>query len=127
EKGEDALIGGPANKEGTGAAWVYLRKEKATTWEYQAIIAGGKEESGEGEFGYSVSLSPKDGPKEGDLALIGGPANKEGIGAAWVYLRKEKATTWEYQAIIAGGKEESGEGEFGKSVAISAEGTNALI
>jgi len=127
EKGEDALIGAPANKERTGAAWVFVRKEKETSWTQQALITGKEATEKEAEFGYSVSLSPKEGTKEGDLALIGGPGNKEGVGAAWIYLRKEKASTWEYQAIIAGGKEESGDGEFGKSVAISAEGTFALI
>jgi phosphodiesterase/alkaline phosphatase D-like protein len=126
EKGEDALIGGPGNKERTGAAWVFVRKEKETTWAQQALITGEEATEKEAEFGYSVALSPKEGTKEGDLALIGGPRNKTGAGAAWVYLRKEKETTWGYQATLTG-EEATVHAEFGKSVAISAEGTYALV
>ncbi len=122
EKGEDAVIGGPGNEERTGAAWVFVRKEKETTWAQQALITGKEATEKEAEFGYSVALSPK----EGDLALIGGPRNKTGAGAAWVYLRKEKETTWGYQATLTG-EEATVHAEFGKSVAISAEGTYALV
>jgi phosphodiesterase/alkaline phosphatase D-like protein len=126
EKGEDALIGGPGNEERTGAAWVFVREEKETTWAKQALITGEEATAKEAEFGYSVALSPKEGTKEGDLALIGGPRNKAGAGAAWVYLRKEKETTWGYQATLTG-EEATVHAEFGKSVAISAEGTYALV
>ena len=57
---------------------------------------------------------------------MGGPADNQGVGAAWVFLRS--GTTWAQQGAKLTGKEEiregesSGKGEFGYSVALSAEG-----
>jgi hypothetical protein len=82
----------------------------------------GAGESGEGHFGESVALS-----SDGNTALIGGPRNNnglEGVGAAWVFTRS--GSTWTQQAKLTG-EEESGGGEFGKSVALSADGNTALI
>jgi len=111
-----ALIGGPENNAGVGAAWVFTRS--GASWTQQAKLTGGGE-SGAGEFGFSVGLSAN-----GEYALIGGPANKEFLGAAWVFLRKE--ATWAQQATLTGSGE-SGMGEFGWSVAVSANGEYALI
>ncbi|MGO8907034.1 MAG: hypothetical protein ACLQMH_15645, partial [Solirubrobacteraceae bacterium] len=119
KEGNYALIGGPLNKENTGAAWVFLRS--GTSWAFQAELTG-KEESGAAEFGRSVSLSA-----EGTYSLIGGPENKEGLGAAWVETRS--GTTWTYQAeLTPKSEEESANGQFGSSVAIAAKEANyALI
>ncbi len=79
------------------------------------------EEIGEGHFGGSVALSA-----DGNTALVGGPSDNGDGGAAWVFTRS--GTTWEQQgAKLAGGEEESGEGAFGYSVALSAFGNTALI
>ncbi len=126
--GDTALIGGYVDHSDTGAAWVFARSGAgaSATWEQQgAKLTGGGEESGEGEFGWSVALSA-----EGDIALIGGRKDNAGAGAAWVFTRTGSGAgaTWEQQgAKLAGGDEESGEGEFGQSVALSAEGDTALI
>ena len=75
-----------------GAAWVFPR-EVATTWTQQAkLTAKSGEEIGKGEFGKSVALSAT-----GEYALIGAPDDKEGIGAAWVFLRESGKTTWAQQ------------------------------
>ena len=50
---------------------------------------------------------------------MGGPGDKEGAGAAWVFLRS--GTSWAQQGKKLTGGEESGAGEFGESVAISGE------
>ncbi len=126
--GETALIGGYVDHSDTGAAWVFERSDAGAgaTWEQQgAKLTGGAEESGEGEFGWSVVLSA-----EGDTALIGGRKDDGGVGAAWVFTRTGAGTgaSWAQQgAKLTGGEEESGEGEFGQSVALSAEGDTALI
>jgi hypothetical protein len=126
--GDTALIGGYVDHSDTGAAWVFERSGAGagSTWEQQgAKLTGGGEESGEGEFGWSVALSA-----EGDTALIGGRKDDGGIGAAWVFARSGVAAggTWAQQGVkLTGGGEESGEGEFGQSVALSAEGDTALI
>ncbi len=121
EKGEYALIGAPNNNGNAGAAWVFLRESGKTTWAQQAMLTGSGE-TGEGEFGYSVALASK----EANYALIGGPANNGGVGAAWVFLRETGKTTWTQQAKLTGGGE-SGNGGFGYSVALSATGEYALM
>jgi hypothetical protein len=102
-----------------GAAWVFPRTG-TTTWAQQGAKLTGKEESGEAEFGYSVAIASK----EGELRADRRPQNKEGTGAAWVFLRT--GTRGDSQATLTG-KEESGAGQFGKSVALSAKGEYALI
>ncbi len=126
--GDTALIGGYVDHSDTGAAWVFERSGAgaSATWEQQgAKLTGGEEESGVGEFGWSVALSA-----EGDTALIGGRKDEGGVGAAWVFTRTGSGAgaSWAQQgAKLTGGEEESGVGELGQSVALSAEGDTALI
>ncbi len=82
------------------------------------LIAG--DESGGGQFGYSVALSA-----DGSTALVGGPGDGGGVGAVWVFVRA--GSTWTQQGSKLTGGEESGKGAFGSSVALSAEGSTALI
>ena len=66
-------------------AWVRRGCSSAsgkTTWTPQATLTG-REESGKGEFGCSVAMASK----EANYALIGGPGDNGGIGAAWVFTR----------------------------------------
>jgi len=116
--GDTALIGGPTDGEGSGAAWVFTRSE--LTWKQQGEKLTGAGESGKGSFGSSVALSP-----EGETALIGGPADVEGTGAAWVFTRLQSRWAQQGEKLIGSG--ESGAGEFGFSVALSPEGEAALI
>ena len=82
---------------------------------------GGNEEAGEGCFGGSVALS-----SEGNTALIGSSFDNEGAGAAWVFTRAEGK--WAQQGKkLTGGTEETGKGEFGIGVALSSDGSTALI
>ena len=67
----------------------------------------------------SVALSADE-----STLLIGDSAYNGNTGAAWVFTRS--GGTWTEQAQLTG-KEESGEGEFGDSVALSADGDTALI
>jgi hypothetical protein len=62
---------------------------------------------------------------EGNTALIGGPANDTEVGAAWVFTRT--GSTWTQQGEKLTGQEESSEGFFASSVALSADGDTALI
>jgi hypothetical protein len=115
--GNTALIGGYFDDEGIGAAWVFTRSEGK--WSQQGTKITGKEEIKDGEFGMAVALS-----SEGNTALIGGQTDDKFVGAAWVFTRSEGKWT---QQVKLTGKEESGEGFFGSSVALSAEGSTALI
>ena len=80
----------------------------------------GAGEGGKGLFGFRVSLSA-----EGNTALIGGPSDNSNVGAAWVFTRS--GATWTQQGGKLTGGEESGKAEFGKAVALSADGNTALI
>jgi hypothetical protein len=126
--GNTALVGGPGNSTGAGAAWVFTRS--GSTWTQQAKLTGGKEEvtseAHPGGFGSGVALG---GGVTGNTALIGGPGDKEELGAAWVFTRS--GTTWTQQGLKLTGASETGAGRFGYSVALGGpegpEGTTALV
>jgi hypothetical protein len=115
--GRTALIGGPDDNGDVGAVWVFTRS--GSTWTQQGEKLTGGEESGAGEFGAKVALSA-----DGNTALIGGPGDNGGVGAAWVFTRS--GSTWTQQAKIVA-KGEVGDGRFGASVALSGEGSTALV
>ncbi len=121
-EGTTALIGGPGDNGFVGAAWVFTRS--GSTWTQQGSKLTGTEESGGAGFGYSVALNA-----EGNFALIGAPYDHEDLGAAFVFTRE--GSTWSQQGEKltgdAEGGKESGEGEFGYSVALSGNATTALI
>ena len=121
--GNTALIGGPRDNGEVGAAyvgaaWVFTRE--GTAWTQQGPKLTGADEAGAGHFGYSVALSA-----DGNTALIGGPYDSKGVGAGWVFTRE--GTAWTQQGPKLSGQGEVGEGSFGESVALSAEGSTALI
>jgi len=82
------------------------------------LTGGG--ESGKGLFGFRVALSA-----DGSTALVGGSADNSRVGAAWVFTRSGSTWTQQGGKLIGGG--ESGKAEFGKGVALSADGDTALI
>jgi hypothetical protein len=114
-EGNTAVIGGPRDNGSVGAAWVFTRS--GSTWTQQGSKLTGGGESGKGELGYAVSLS-----SEGNTALLGGPEDVLGTGAAWVFTRS--GSTWTQQGSKLTG---AGASEFGLSVKLSAFGTTALI
>jgi FG-GAP repeat len=116
--GNTALIGGPGDNSYVGAAWVFTRS--GSTWAQQGEKLTGGGESGTAAFGQTVALSG-----DGNTALIGGPADNEGHGAAWVFTRSGE--TWTQQGAKLTGSGESGAGRFGNGVALSADGSTALI
>lgn len=124
--GTSALVGGPENDGGVGAAWVWVLKNG--TWIDQhtmyAPTSGGGEEMGAGQFGASVALDA-----DGTTAIVGGPENNGGIGAAWVWVLRDD--TWIDQHMMtaptSGGGIEIGDGRFGASVALGSAGNTAVI
>jgi hypothetical protein len=117
--GDTALIGGRADHSftNTGAAWAFSRT--GSTWTQQGEKLTGAGETAGGEFASSVTLSD-----DGETALIGGVGNEGGTGAAWAFTHE--GSTWLQQ----GEKLESGEASaatFGSAVALSANGTKALV
>jgi hypothetical protein len=133
--GNTALVGTPGDNSSVGSASVFILK--GTTWINQhtlyAPATGANMEIGAGRFGNSVALS-----SDGNTALVGGPLDNPvtpspsqaiGVGAAWVFNRND--STWDAgQKLIAptaGNDMEIGGGEFGNSVALSADGNTALV
>jgi hypothetical protein len=114
--GATALIGGSSDLAGHGAAWVLTRAPGG--WAQQKIT--GAEEQGEVHFGGSVALSA-----DGATALVGGTGDAGYAGAAWVFTRSESG--WSQQGAKLAGGGESGTGRFGYRVALSGDGSTALI
>src|SRR6185369_2371071 len=82
--GNTAIIGGSADSNSAGAAWIWTRN--GTTWVQQGnklVGAGGAVAN----QGFSVALSA-----DGNTAMVGGPADSSGVGAAWVFTRS--GSTW---------------------------------
>lgn len=115
--GNTALIGGPGDSGYTGAAWAFTRL--GTIWNQEGPKLTGGEEIGEGHFGYSVALS-----SDASTAVIGGRRDNGGAGAAWIFT--QSAPNWIRQGAKLTGGEASDE-EFGYSVALSSDGSTALI
>ena len=62
---------------------------------------------------------------DGNTALIGGHDDNSSIGAAWVFTRA--GSTWTQQGPKLTANDETGDGVFGISVALSADGNTALL
>jgi hypothetical protein len=118
EDGSLALIGGPLDDGSKGAAWVFTRS--GTAWNQQGGKLTGGGESGNGRFGWNVALAA-----DSSTALIGGPLDGSNKGAAWVFTRSGE--NWEQQGAKLTGSGESGDGSFGWTVALAADGSTALI
>ena len=119
EDGNTALIGGLGDDELTGAAWVFTRSAGAWTQQGEKLTGTRRERGRRIRRGVALSA-------DGDTALIGGPYDETGTGAAWVFTRSV-AEVWSQQGEKLTGSGETGEGEFGDDVALSANGDTALI
>jgi PKD repeat protein len=116
--GDTALVGARGDSGQVGAAWIFTRS--GSTWTQQGAKLTGTGEIGEGEFGASVALSA-----DGDTALVGAPADNDNSGGAWIFTRS--GSSWTQHCGKLTGSEEVGEGQFGASVALSADSLTALV
>jgi hypothetical protein len=116
--GDTALVGSPTDQGDRGSVWVFTRT--GSTFSQQGPKLAGGEEEGEGYLGRSVAMSA-----DGNTALVGAPGDSHRLGAAWVFARA--GGLWTQQGPKLQGGEESGQGRFGHSVAISADASTALI
>jgi hypothetical protein len=120
-EGDTALIGARADHSflATGAAWVFVRTD--SSWAQQGEKLTGAGATASAEFASSVALSD-----DGETALIGGVSNEAGIGAAWAFTHE--GSTWTQQGEkLTSGETASPPANFGSAVALSANGTKALI
>ncbi len=112
--GEVALVGAPEFNSQAGAAYVYTESSGSWSGSPSATWQGSATE----RLGASVALSA-----DGQTALVGAPSASSDAGAAYIYT--ESAGNWPGTpgATFTGA---SG-GEFGYSVALSADGQTALV
>ena len=136
--GNIAIVGGPIDNNKAGAAWVYSRS--GGVWSQQrsklvgsgatrlamqgrdmAALADGRNFAAPGAAqGFSVAISA-----DGNTVIVGGPFANSGTGAAWVYTRN--GGVWSPQGSKLMGTGVVGTAVFGFSVAISGNGTTAIV
>ncbi len=117
--GNTALVGAPRDNTFQGAAFVFTRT--GSVWSQQGPPLKGSEGLVNPFFGSAVALSA-----DGNTALIGGSGDNNGKGAAWVFTRT--GSTWTQQGPkLTGSEETAPQPNFGVAVALSAEGSLALV
>jgi uncharacterized protein (TIGR03437 family) len=125
--GNTAIVGGPLDNTGAGAAWVYTRS--GGVWTQQGGKLVGSDGYGSSEQGASVALS-----SDGTTAIVGGPnpttqevpSANSGTGAAWVYTRSGGVWAQQGGKLVGTGAVGPYESE-GYSVALSSDGNTALV
>jgi lipocalin len=95
EDGNTAIVGGFGDNSVTGAAWVFTRS--GTVWAQQGdkLVGTGAIGPFPTRQGWSVSLSD-----DGNTAIVGGLADNDDTGAAWLYTRSNGV--WSQQAKLVG-------------------------
>jgi len=113
--GTIGMVGGPSDNSNAGAAWVFTFN--GLSWSQSGSKLVGTGATGAAQQGASVSLAAG-----GRYALVGGPADNSGVGAAWVWTKTE---TWVGSKIT--GTSNTGASAQGTSVAISDDAWVAAI
>ena len=121
--GNTAIVGGPidfdsANNIYTGATWVWTRS--GDVWNQQATLVGSGVDGPGAEQGWSVSLSA-----DGNTAMVGGYADNNVDGAAWVWTRS--GGVWTQQGTKLVGSGAVGNASQGRSVCLSGDGNTAIV
>ena len=116
--GNTAIVGGPWDNAGVGAAWIHKRSSGVWTQQGNKLIGTGA--VGNAAQGVSVALSAN-----GNTAIVGGPTDSSGTGAAWVYTRADDR--WIQQGVKLVGTGAVGSAGQGRSVAASSDGNTVIV
>ena len=118
--GSTAVVGGPDDDGGAGGIWAFTYAGPIAGWFAQGakLTAGGA--AGLAGLGYSLGLS-----LDGNTLLAGGPFDDDLVGATWAFGRS--GSTWSQQGAKLTGSGEAGPAFFGSSVAVSDDGSIALV
>lgn len=118
--GNTALIGGPGDADGIGAAWVFTRTNGLWSQQGNKLIGAGA--TGLANQGSAVALSA-----DGNTAVVGGPGDNfiggSSIGAAWVFSRSNGV--WDRGTKIVGNTTDGL--RQGLAVAVSGDGNTVLV
>ncbi|HEX5225160.1 MAG TPA: hypothetical protein VFW29_08525 [Solirubrobacteraceae bacterium] len=119
--GSTAAVGARRDNGKAGAVFIFTRSGGVWSQQGEKLVPAKGQETGEGEFGWSVALSA-----DGDTLLVGAPRDNAKTGGAWVFTRS--GSTWSQQGKeLTGAPEQKGTAEFGLSVALSGDGNTALV
>jgi hypothetical protein len=113
--GDTIAVGAPLLR---GRVWVFTRS--GSSWVAVGGALAGPDEEGEAFFGHSIALSA-----DGETVAVGGPGDNGKHGAAWIFTRSGPG--WVQQGSKITGAGEISEGRFGSSVALSGDGSTALV
>jgi hypothetical protein len=116
--GNTAIVGGTEDDSSVGAAWIFTRN--GSTWTQQGNKLVGSGAVGATLQGSSVAMSA-----DGNTVISGGYGDNAGVGAAWVFTRN--GSTWTQQGNKLVGTGAVGLSYQGYSVALSGDGTTALV
>jgi hypothetical protein len=117
--GNTAIFGGPYDNSDAGAAWVFT--QSGGVWTQQGSKLFGSGAVGAALQGASVALSA-----DGNTAIVGGVGDNSDAGAAWVFARSGGGVWTQQGAKLVGGGA-VGAADQGGSVALSADGTTAIV
>lgn len=110
------VVGGQTSS-GTGAAWVFARSEGRWSQQGDPLVGDGL--ACHGCFqGFSVGVSG-----DGNTIIVGAPYAEQG-GAAWVFTRSDGV--WTQQGLLRAAEGSAGS-SLGHSVALSADGSTAIV
>jgi hypothetical protein len=116
--GNTAMIGKSVN--GIGGAWVFTRSGGVWNQQGSQLVATGTVGNSGNQLGISVSLSG-----DGNIALVGGKADNDFVGAVWVFKRNGSVWTQEGEKVVGTGG--VGSSNQGFSVSLSSDGNTALV
>lgn len=116
--GNTLISGGRFDNGSVGAAWVFTRSGGVWTQQGSKLVGSGA--VGAGEQGLSVALSA-----DGNTAMVGAYFDDGGRGAAWVFTRS--GGVWSQQGAKLVGSGDVGGATQGGAVALSADGSTALV
>ena len=116
--GNTAIVGGFADNSFAGAAWVWTRE--GGLWKQQGPKLLASDAYGTARQGFSVALSA-----DGNTAIIGGPTDAGGAGAAWIWTRSGGVWTQLGPKLFASSA--VGQAAQGVSVCLSTDGRTAVV
>ncbi len=115
--GDAALVGGPGDDAGTGAVWAFGRTGEEWTPQGGKLVSS--HSAAGAQAGSAVAIAAG-----GGRALVGAPT-PDGEGAVYTFTREGES--WSEGPALAAPAGESSLDRFGASVALSGEGTTALV
>ena len=94
--GNTAIVGGPDDNNNLGAAWVFT--SSGGVWTQQGERLVGSHVARASRQGVSVGVSA-----DGNTAIVAGPRDDGGVGAAWVFIRSDGAWTQQGEKLVGAG------------------------